>query len=118
GGRWYTSAVKNFLRFSGDAALPRAVKQAPVRQALSRHTAFSPFATTLRPKLCGGAMPRTMGGYSLGGQGVRYFSHGPAAPAQVISQVSSAMRAFMLNGKEKMSNYRHIDGKAGKIGVR
>lgn len=61
-----------------------------------------------------------MGGYSLGAPGVRYFSHAPAAPAQVISQVSSAMRAFIYNGKDQLSfsTYHRHDGKPGKVGVR
>ncbi|KAI5466190.1 hypothetical protein BGZ63DRAFT_125460 [Mariannaea sp. PMI_226] len=59
----------------------------------------APFACTLRPNLTGGALPRSAGGYSLGG-GARYFSHGPAAPAQVIQNVSQAMRAFFLSGQK------------------
>lgn len=58
----------------------------------------APFASTLRPNLSGGAMPRSAGGYSLGG-GARYFSHTPAAPAQVVQNVSQAMRAFFLSGQ-------------------
>ncbi|RCI15368.1 hypothetical protein L249_6757 [Ophiocordyceps polyrhachis-furcata BCC 54312] len=58
----------------------------------------APFATALRPNLTGGALPRTAGGYSLGGS-ARYFSHVPAAPAQVVQNVSQAMRAFFLSGK-------------------
>ncbi|OAQ72318.1 casein kinase II beta 2 subunit [Pochonia chlamydosporia 170] len=59
----------------------------------------APFANTLRPNLTGGAMPRTAGGYSIGG-GARYFSHTPAAPAQVVQNVSQAMRGFLLSGKK------------------
>lgn len=44
-------------------------------------------------------MPRTAGGYSIGG-GARYFSHSPAAPAQVVQNVSQAMRAFFLSGQK------------------
>lgn len=44
-------------------------------------------------------MPRTAGGYSLGG-GARYFSHTPTAPAQVVQNVSQAMRAFFLSGQK------------------
>lgn len=46
-------------------------------------------------------MPRTAGGYTLGGGrtgGARYFSHTPAAPAQVVNNVSAAIRAFWLSG--------------------
>lgn len=44
-------------------------------------------------------MPRTAGGYSLGG-GARYFSHSPVAPAQVVQNVSQAMRAFFVSGQK------------------
>lgn len=62
-------------------------------------TGRAPFANTLRPSLTGGALPRGAGGYGLGAGGARYFSHSPTAPAEVINNVSQAMRAFMLNGK-------------------
>lgn len=32
--------------------------------------------------------------------GARYFSHGPAAPAQVINNVSAGVRAFFLSGQK------------------
>lgn len=73
----------------------------PVSKTSRRVTQFSgraPFANALRPNLTGGAMPRSAGGYSLGG-GARYFSHTPAAPAQVVQNVSQAMRAFFLSGQ-------------------
>lgn len=117
GGRWYSTSVKNLLRFAADTA-PRAARTGPsVRTAVaSRLTTASPFASTLRPTLIGGAFPRTAGGYSIGG-GARFFSHGPAAPAQVMNQVSFAMRAFLNNGKDQMKSYRHsYDG--GKVAVR
>jgi hypothetical protein len=34
------------------------------------------------------------------GGGARYFSHGPAAPAQVVQNVSQAMRAFFISGQK------------------
>jgi hypothetical protein len=34
------------------------------------------------------------------GGGARYFSHGPAAPAQVVQNVSQAMRAFFVSGQK------------------
>ncbi|PHH68153.1 hypothetical protein CDD82_799 [Ophiocordyceps australis] len=58
----------------------------------------APFASTLRPNLTGGAMPRSAGGYSLGGSARRHFSHAPTAPAQVVQNVSQAMRAFFVSG--------------------
>jgi len=60
----------------------------------------APFASALRPNLTGGALPRSSGGYSLGGNGARYFSRTPAAPAQVVQNVSQAMRAFLLSGQK------------------
>ncbi|KAI1078303.1 hypothetical protein F5B20DRAFT_235824 [Whalleya microplaca] len=63
----------------------------------------SPFAHTLRPNLTGGALPRTAGGYGLGSGrvgGARYFSHAPAAQAQVVQNVSSAVRAFWISGQK------------------
>jgi len=89
--RYFTTASKN----------TKSAQHAPVRSAVGRITKTSPFASALRPKLCG-ALPRSQGGYSLGGS-ARYFSH-QTAPAQVIAQVSQAMRAFILSGKD-MSYY-------------
>jgi hypothetical protein len=71
--------------------------------AVSRMTLRTPFASTLRPNLTGGALPRTAGGYSTGAGrtgGARYFSHTPAAPAQVVNNVSAAVRAFWLSGQK------------------
>ncbi|KAK3935997.1 hypothetical protein QBC46DRAFT_396177 [Diplogelasinospora grovesii] len=72
-------------------------------RAVAQLTGRAPFASTLRPNLTGGALPRTAGGYSAGGAGraggKRYFSHTPAAPAQVVQNVSQAMRAFWLSGQ-------------------
>lgn len=76
--------------------------------AVSRLTTRAPFASTLRPNLTGGAIPRTAGGYTIGGGrvgGARYFSHTPAAPAQVVNNVSAAVRAFWLSGQTA-----HFDG--------
>ncbi len=63
----------------------------------------APFASTLRPNLTGGTLGRTAGGYSWGSGragGARYFSHGPAAPSQVITNVSQAVRAFLVGGQK------------------
>jgi hypothetical protein len=71
--------------------------------AVSRLTTRAPFASTLRPNLTGGTLSRTSGGYSLGGgrtNGARYFSHTPAAPAQVVNNVSAAVRAFWVSGQK------------------
>ncbi|EEY20002.1 conserved hypothetical protein [Verticillium alfalfae VaMs.102] len=66
---------------------------------VAQGTGRAPFASTLRPNLTGGTLCRTQGGYSTGG-GARYFSHTPAAPAQVVQNVGVAMRAFFLSGQK------------------
>ena len=69
---------------------------------MNRLTSRSPFASTLRPNLTGGATCRTAGGYAVGAGrigGVRYFSSSPASPAQVVQNVSAGVRAFWLSGQ-------------------
>ncbi|KAI0154801.1 hypothetical protein GGR57DRAFT_465068 [Xylariaceae sp. FL1272] len=71
-------------------------------RAVSSFTGRAPFASTLRPNLTGGALPRTAGGYGLGSGrigGARYFSHAPATQAQVFQNVSAAVRAFWISGQ-------------------
>lgn len=84
------------------------------RSAVSNLTSRTPFASTLRPNLTGGALPRSAGGYNLGAGrigGRRYFSHGPAQPAEVIQNVSQAVRAFWLNGhKARFDGYSPSTG--------
>lgn len=92
--RSITSERASSRRFDR-SKLPSSATSRKVAQFSGR----APFANILRPNLTGGAMPRSAGGYSLGG-GVRYFSHTPAAPAQVIQNVSQAMRAFLLSGQK------------------
>jgi hypothetical protein len=116
GGRWFStsqgqsvnSAFRRFFSNSGGnggytggsrfnrADFPSSKTSRRVAQLSGR----APFASTLRPNLTGGAFPRTQGGYSLGGNGARYFSHTPAAPAQVVQNVTMAMRAFSLSGQK------------------
>lgn len=109
-GRWYStqsavnSAVKRFMSTGGNAAKYNraAFPKSNTATAVARLTTRAPFASTLRPNLTGGALPRTAGGYGLGGgrAGARYFSHSPAAPAQVVNNVSQAVRAFWLSGQK------------------
>lgn len=79
----------------------QAFQGSKIREAVSRLTTRSPFASTLRPNLTGGTFCRTAGGYAIGAGrigGARYFSSSPAAPAQVVQNVSAAVRAFWLSG--------------------
>lgn len=116
-GRWYTThstvnaAVRRFMS-TGTGHAPKytraAFPKSATSAAVSRLTTRAPFASTLRPNLTGGAIPRTAGGYTLGGGragGARYFSHTPAAPAQIVNNVSAAVRAFWLSGQKA-----HFDG--------
>lgn len=80
-----------------------AYKTSRVAQGVGRLTNRAPFATTLRPNLTGGTLSRTAGGYAMGAGrigGARYFSHGPAAPSQVINNVSAGVRAFFYSGQK------------------
>jgi len=111
-GRWYTThstinaVVRRFMSTGSEhtvkynrAAFPKSATATAVSQLTTR----APFASTLRPSLTGGALPRTAGGYSIGGGrtgGARYFSHCPAAPAQVVNNVSQGVRAFWLSGQK------------------
>lgn len=82
---------------------------------MNRSTGRAPFASTLRPNLTGGTLNRTAGGYAWGSGragGARYFSHGPAAPAQVVHNVSQAVRAFMISGKK--AHYDGVDLRSGE----
>jgi hypothetical protein len=109
-GRWYTThgAVNAVVRRFMSTGVPKAAKydrsafpKSRTSAAISHPTIRAPFASTLRPNLTGGAIPRTAGGYSTGGGragGARYFSHTPTAPAQVVNNVSAAVRAFWLSG--------------------
>lgn len=94
--RFFTSDASNSIgrRHFDRSKLPSSNTSRRVAQFSGR----APFAHALRPNLTAGAMPRSAGGYSLGG-GARYFSHTPAAPAQVVQNVSQAMRAFFLSGQ-------------------
>jgi len=98
------SAVRRFMSTGPAVKINRAAfPKSATATAVSRLTIRTPFASTLRPNLTGGAMPRTAGGYTLGGSragGARYFSHTPAAPAQVVNNVSAAVRAFWLSGQK------------------
>ncbi|EFX03992.1 casein kinase 2 beta 2 subunit [Grosmannia clavigera kw1407] len=105
--RRFHAAVRRFIR-TGRPSRPRHVDraaflQSPIAsQAVWRAPGRAPFASALRPSLTGGALPRTAGGYAAGAAGrggARYFSHAPAAPAQVVQNVSQAMRAFWLSGQ-------------------
>ncbi|KAI9696607.1 MAG: hypothetical protein M1836_005626 [Candelina mexicana] len=122
-GRWFTthstanSAVRRFassaragVKFDR-SSLPKST----IGSAVNRLPHRAPFASTLRPNLTGGALPRTAGGYSIGGGragGSRYFSHTPAAPAQVVNNVSAAVRAFWLSGQK--AQFDGVDPKTGE----
>ncbi|KAL8843450.1 MAG: hypothetical protein Q9176_002063 [Flavoplaca citrina] len=87
-------------------------QKSKIGQAVTR-TFGAPFASTLRPNLTGGALPRTAGGYGLGGtaQGVRHFSHVGGAQAQVVQNVSAGLRAFCIGGGK--ARFDGFDQKTG-----
>lgn len=100
---------------TGAQAEASAYKTSRVASNISRFTSRAPFASTLRPNLTGGTLGRTAGGYAIGAGrfgGARYFSHGPAAPAQVIQNVSQGVRAFFLSGQKV--RFDGIDPRTGE----
>ncbi|KAF3769227.1 hypothetical protein M406DRAFT_350110 [Cryphonectria parasitica EP155] len=124
GARWSSTtsynrlnaAVRRFISTArGDAThfapiIDRtAFAKTTVGRAFAQFPGRAPFSHTLRPNLTGGTLPRTAGGYAMPGSGrlggQRYFSHTPASQAQVVQNVSQAMRAFWLSGQRA-----HFDG--------
>ncbi|KAF2267065.1 hypothetical protein CC78DRAFT_559065 [Lojkania enalia] len=112
-GRWYSthSAISATVRrFTSSTAQSSGLKydrtsfpKSRIGTAINGSSGRAPFAHTLRPNLTGGTLGRTTGGYAYGSGGAggaRYFSHGPAAPTQVIHNVSQAVRAFMISGQK------------------
>lgn len=110
-GRWYTtqSYIRHFTS-SAKKHVAEGIKydrstypKSRTSAAIAGLTGRTPFATTLRPNLTGGTLGRTAGGYGFGSGRIgsaRYFSHTPAAPAQVVQNVSQAVRAFCLAGQK------------------
>ncbi|KAJ5859589.1 hypothetical protein N7534_004866 [Penicillium rubens] len=106
----FASAIR-----SGLGADAPARNTSRIASNISRLSSRAPFASTLRPNLTGGTLGRTAGGYAVGAGrfgGARYFSHGPAAPAQVIQNVSQGVRAFFLSGQKV--RFDGIDPRTGE----
>ncbi|KAB5580921.1 hypothetical protein GE09DRAFT_1084220 [Coniochaeta sp. 2T2.1] len=137
--RWFSThtsninaSVRRFLSTTSPPKFDRTkLPVSTVSRAVSQLPGRAPFASTLRPNLTGGAFPRTAGGYSATGAGrvggARYFSHTPAAPAQVVQNVSQAMRAFWLSGQrarydgvgsDRRSRYRAVSATAEETRVK
>ena len=110
--RWFSTArggVRHFTSASGRSArFDRAsIPKSRIGSYITQSTGRAPFASTLRPNLTGGALGRTAGGYGMGSGkvgGARFFSHGPASQAQVVQNVSQAVRAFMIGGQKAQYN--------------
>ena len=107
--RWFTTEASHTTR-----PLRSSYPASRTRSAVSSLTSRTPFASTLRPNLTGGTLSRSAGGYTTGAGrvgGARFFSHGPAQPAEVIQNVSQAVRAFWLQGhKARYDGYDHKTG--------
>lgn len=106
--RWFSTTTRTFTS-SAKPSGPRYDRSkfpiSKTSRAISQKGA-APFASTLRPNLTGGALPRSAGGYSLSGtgKGVRHFSHTPGAQAQVVQNVSAGIRAFFVGGGKARFN--------------
>lgn len=137
--RWFStrtsslpSAVRRFLSTLPPKFDRTRLPVSTVSRAVSQLPGRAPFASTLRPNLTAGAFPRTAGGYSATGAGrlggARYFSHTPTAPAQVVQNVSQAVRAFWLSGQRarfdgvgpdgRTSRYRAVSAAADETRIR
>ncbi|GAD96625.1 hypothetical protein PVAR5_5286 [Paecilomyces variotii No. 5] len=110
-----TRAAGKFVNAAATRGSTPSYQSSRIGSAVSRLTTQAPFATALRPNLTGGTLGRTAGGYAIGAGrvgGARYFSHGPANPAQVINNVSQGVRAFFLSGQRV--RFDGIDPRTGE----
>ncbi|KAI1376385.1 hypothetical protein F4677DRAFT_419784 [Hypoxylon crocopeplum] len=109
--RWHSTstyqninaAVRRFMSTGAPRVDRSKFLNTQTGRAVAQFAGRAPFASTLRPNLTGGALPRTAGGYGLGSGrvgGTRYFSHAPAVQAQVVQNVSAAVRAFWISGQK------------------
>ncbi|KAG7006722.1 hypothetical protein G7Y79_00013g034940 [Physcia stellaris] len=99
--RWFSTTVRNLgERASRAKVYDRSSFGITNVGKVIRQRGGAPFASSLRPNLTGGALPRTAGGYSLGGtgRGIRHFSQTPTCQAQVIHNVNAGIRAFFVGG--------------------
>ena len=120
--RWFSTrqavsaGVRRFTTGASGNATRAPHPLSRTASAVKQITTRAPFASTLRPNLTGGTLSRTAGGYGTGAGrvgGARYFSHTPAAPAQVVNNVSAAMRGFWLSGQR--IQYDGSDKKTGAM---
>ncbi|KAF2717563.1 hypothetical protein K431DRAFT_315660 [Polychaeton citri CBS 116435] len=107
--RWFSTVrhvARSFNTGTGNASggvNRSASPKSRIASCIQQSSGRAPFASSLRPNLTGGSLGRTAGGYTLGGGrlgGPRYFSHGPASQAQVVQNVSQAVRAFFTQGNK------------------
>ena len=99
------------LRNTTDLPKARRTFQTSTRvgAAISKSANPRPFASILRPNLTGGALPRRAGGYTLGG--AKKFSSTASVQANVVQNVSQAIRAMVLKGER--ARYDGIDPVTG-----
>ena len=115
--RWYSTTIADLSSKYPSYIAPRydrsSFPTSKVSKAIIRR-GTAPFSSTLRPNLTGGALPRSAGGYCLGGGGIgaRHFSHTPAVQAQVVQNVSAGFRAFVIGGGK--ARFDGLDSKTGE----
>ncbi|KAL9119265.1 MAG: hypothetical protein Q9187_004180 [Circinaria calcarea] len=116
--RWFSTTIRNLASKPAWRNLGRPTRSSLPTSTISKtivRQGGAPFASALRPNLTGGALPRSAGGYTLGGVGkggLRHFSHTPASQAQVVHNVSAAVRTFWLGGQK--ARYDGVDQKTGE----
>ena len=111
GERRFFSTRSKFPRNVTDLPKARRTFQTSTRvgAAIAKSTNPRPFASTLRPSLTSGALPRRAGGYTLGG--AKNFSSTAGLQTNVVQNVSQAVRAMILKGER--ARYDGIDPVTG-----
>ncbi|EME87350.1 uncharacterized protein MYCFIDRAFT_212850 [Pseudocercospora fijiensis CIRAD86] len=116
--RWLNSSIRQFSSVSGGKTGLRfdrsSFPKSQIGSFVQSSSGRAPFASTLRPNLTGGTLGRSAGGYAYGAGhgGKRFFSHGPAVQAQVVQNVSQAVRAFFISGQK--AQFDGVDGHGNK----
>ncbi|MCJ1475971.1 hypothetical protein MMC13_004635 [Lambiella insularis] len=102
--RQFTTSVSAKTSKPTSRPLRSSFPTSRISQTIQSHR-FAPFVSPLRPSITG-----TLGRSPVGG--IRSFSHTPISHAEVLTNVSAAVRAFWLEGHR--AHYTGLDVKTGE----